>query len=205
MAKIIAKSSLNELKVLNKLVSETNIHPSLKNDNILEFLHVFEDEENVYILLEMSHNQTFNELMRRRKRLIDREVQCYLVQLINGINYLHSNRIIHRDLRLENLFLSNKMELKIGNFKLATKVEYDGERKKTICGCLNYIPPEMLLGEDGYSYEADVWSLGIILYTLFIGKTPFEAPERETTIMKIKTNDYSFPVNVEDKHVLMSM
>lgn len=65
---------------------------------------------------------------------------------MHAIDYLHQERVIHRDLKLGNLFLSDKMEIKLGDFGLATTVEYDGERKRTICGTPNYIAPEILEG-----------------------------------------------------------
>lgn len=88
-----------------------------------------------------------NELLRRRKRLVELEVQCYVVQLCNALKYLHSHRVIHRDLKIGNLFLNDKMEIKVGDFGLATKLEFDGERKRTICGTPNYIAPEVLEGK----------------------------------------------------------
>ena len=115
-----------------------------------------------------------NEMLRRRKRLHELEVQCYTTQMINAMKYLHSHRIIHRDLKLGNLFLNDKMEIKLGDFGLATKLEFDGERKRTICGTPNYIAPEVLEGKGGHSYEVDIWSLGVIIYTLLVGKPPFE-------------------------------
>lgn len=90
--------------------------------------------------------------------------------MINALKYLHVNKIIHRDLKLGNIFIGDNMTLKIGDFGLATKIQYEGERKKTICGTPNYIAPEILDGKDGHSYEVDVWSLGVIIYTLLIGK-----------------------------------
>ena len=114
--------------------------------------------------------------------------------------------MIHRDLKLGNLFLNDKMEIKLGDFGLATKLEFDGEKKRTICGTPNYIAPEILEGKNGHSYEVDVWSIGVIIYTLLIGKPPFETPEYfkiiyhfysvKTTYKKIRSNSYSFPEHV---------
>lgn len=87
------------------------------------------------------------------------------------------------------------MEIKIGDFGLATKLEYQGERKRTICGTPNYIAPEVLDGKVGHSFEVDVWSLGVIIYTLLIGKPPFETNDVKTTYSRIRKNDYSFPDN----------
>lgn len=79
------------------------------------------------------------------------EVQCYIMQIISGVRYLHRHKVIHRDLKLGNLFLSDKMEIKLGDFGLATKLEYEGEKKRTICGTPNYIAPEILEGKVGHS------------------------------------------------------
>ena len=87
------------------------------------------------------------------------------------------------------------MECKIGDFGLATKVDYDGERKKTLCGTPNYIAPEVL-GKKGHSYEVDVWSLGCILYTLLVGKPPFETQTLKETYTRIRKNEYHVPSRV---------
>ena len=194
-AKVVAKSGLVKSRAKQKLISEIKIHKSLHHPQIVAFEHYFEDTENVYILLEMCHNQTLNELLKRRKRLTEIEVQCYIVQLIKALKYLHSHRVIHRDLKLGNLFLTDKMELKVGDFGLATKLDFEGERKRTVCGTPNYIAPEILDGKTGHSYEVDIWSLGVIVYTLIIGKPPFETRDVKTTYKRIKMNAYSFPEN----------
>lgn len=195
-AKVIPKESLKKSRQKQKLMSEIKIHRSLHHPSIVGFEHFFEDAENVYILLEICSNQTTNELLRRRKRLTELEVQCYMQQIISAMKYLHAHRVLHRDLKLGNLFLSDKMEIKIGDFGLAAKLEFDGERKRTICGTPNYIAPEVLDGKTGHSYEVDVWSLGVILYTLLVGKPPFETSDVKTTYRRIRMNAYSFPDNV---------
>ena len=192
-AKVIAKSSLVKSRAKQKLISEIKIHKALHHPNIVAFEHYFEDSENVYLLLEICQNQSLNELLKRRKTLTEIEVQCYTMQIIKALKYLHSHRIIHRDLKLGNLFISDKMELKVGDFGLATKLEFDGERKRTVCGTPNYIAPEILDGKTGHSYEVDIWSLGVIIYTLIIGKPPFETNNVKETYKRIKMNSYSFP------------
>lgn len=177
-------------------MSEIKIHRSIRHLHVVQFQHFFEDSENVYILLELCSNQSMNELLRRRKRLHELEVQCYSMQIINALKYLHAHRIIHRDLKLGNLFLNDKMEVKLGDFGLATKLDFDGEKKRTICGTPNYIAPEVLEGKAGHSYEVDVWSLGVIMYTLIIGKPPFETSDVKTTYKRIRMNAYSFPEHV---------
>jgi polo-like kinase 1 len=91
------------------------------------------------------------------------------------------------------------MEIKIGDFGLATKLEFEGDKKRTICGTPNYIAPEILEGKQGHSYEVDLWSLGVIIYTLLIGKPPFETSDVKTTYSRIKKNAYSFP-----EHIIIS-
>lgn len=195
--KVISKASLTKSRARQKLMSEIKIHRSLNHTNIVKFEHFFEDSENVYILLELCTNQTLSELIRRRKRLTELEVQCYTFQVISALKYLHGHRVIHRDIKLGNLFLSEKMEIKLGDFGLATKLEFDGERKRTICGTPNYIAPEILDGSSGHSYEVDTWSLGVLIYTMLIGKPPFETNDVKLTYRRIKMNAYSFPEQVQ--------
>ncbi len=92
------------------------------------------------------------------------------------------------------------MELKVGDFGLATRVNYDGEKKRTICGTPNYIAPEVLSSRIGHSYEVDIWSIGVIIYTLLFGRPPFETSDVKKTYKRIKLNNYTFPehVNVSD-------
>jgi serine/threonine protein kinase len=83
--------------------------------------------------------QSMSDLLKRRKNLTEPEVRYYLVQLISSLKYLHSNLVIHRDLKLGNLFLDSQMRIKVGDFGLATKIADVNERRKTFCGTPNYI------------------------------------------------------------------
>ena len=192
-AKIIGKDQLTKQRRRQKLMSEIKIHKSLSHQHVVNFEHFFEDSENVYILLELCPNQSLSELLRRRKRLTELEVQCYMLQIISSLVYIHSRNVIHRDLKIGNLFISEKMEIKLGDFGLASKLDYDGQKRKTICGTPNYIAPEVLDSKLGHSFEVDIWALGVILYTLLIGRPPFETNDVKKTYNLIKMNAYSFP------------
>lgn len=110
---------------------------------------------------------------------------------------MHKNKIIHRDLKLGNLFISESMDIKIGDFGLATTIQFDGERKHTICGTPNYIAPEILEGKSvGHSYEVDFWAIGVIIYTLIIGRPPFETEDVKETYKRIQENKFSFPDHI---------
>ena len=196
-AKIFDKQGLANGRSKKKLINEIKIHKKLNNANIVGFEKFFEDKDNVYILLELCSNQTLKELVKRRKRLNELEVQCYTLQIIRALRYLHNHRIIHRDLKLGNLFLTSKLELKLGDFGLAAKLEYDGQRRKTVCGTPNYVAPEILEKKNGHSYEVDIWSLGVVIYTMLFGIPPFDANDEKIIYKKIKMNSYKFPENIK--------
>ncbi|XP_056442488.1 serine/threonine-protein kinase PLK1 [Gadus macrocephalus] len=193
--KIVPKSMIMKPHQREKMTSEITIHQSLDHANVVGFRGFFEDEDFVFVVLELCRRRSLLELHKRRKAITEPEARYYMMQLLKGCQYLHDNRIIHRDLKLGNIFLNDEMDVKIGDFGLATKIEYDGERKKTLCGTPNYIAPEVLC-KKGHSFEVDVWSLGCILYTLLVGKPPFETSCLKETYSRIKKNSYAVPWHV---------
>lgn len=95
-------------------------------------------------MLDICANQSLTDLIKRRKKLHEVEARYYIYQLVKAIEYVHSKKVIHRDLKLGNLFLTDQMSLKVGDFGLAAQVFYQGERKRTVCGTPNYLAPEVL-------------------------------------------------------------
>jgi len=91
-AKIISKSSLTRKRALEKLLAEIKIHKSLQHENIVRFEHVFEDKENVYMILELCPNQTLKEFLKKRKRLTEAECAQYVIQILNALRYLHAKK-----------------------------------------------------------------------------------------------------------------
>ncbi|KAF4671605.1 Serine/threonine-protein kinase plk1 [Perkinsus chesapeaki] len=211
--KAVQKASLTKQKAKAKLQSEIAIHRSLKHPRIVRYLSHFEDSNCVYIVMELCAHATLNEIHKRQKRFTEQEARHYIWQLCDGVKYLHQNRVIHRDLKLGNLFLKDSTDLKIGDLGLAAKLDYDGDRKTTVCGTPNYIAPEILEGAHhkykGHSYEVDIWSIGVILYTMLCGRPPFEDQDVKATYKRIRHCQYKFPdavsISNEAKCLIQSM
>ncbi|KAG7459377.1 hypothetical protein MATL_G00210130 [Megalops atlanticus] len=193
--KVVPKSLLLKPHQKEKMSMEISIHKSLNNPHVVGFHGFFENDDFVFVVLEICRRRSLLELHKRRKAVTETEARYYMKQTIEGCRYLHNNRVIHRDLKLGNIFLNDDMEVKIGDFGLATRIEYEGERKKTLCGTPNYIAPEVLC-KKGHSFEVDVWSLGCILYTLLVGKPPFETSCLKDTYLRIKNNEYTIPRHI---------
>lgn len=137
------------------------------------------------------------ELLRQKTKLTDDEARPILLQLLAVLEYLHTNHVIHRDLKLGNLFLKQGPMIKLGDFGLATLVNGETDRKRTICGTPNYIAPEILAGgEKGHSFEVDIWSFGVIMYTVLVGHPPFQRQEVKEIYEKIKIANFEFPKNI---------
>ena len=194
--KVVPKANLTRTKARQKLTSEIKIHRSMDHENVVRFDRYFEDKENVYIMLDICTNGSLSDLIKRRKRLHEVETRYYIFQLVKAIQYVHSRKVIHRDLKLGNLFLTDRMGLKVGDFGLAAQVFYQGEKKRTVCGTPNYLAPEVLEANGGHSYEVDYWSIGVILFTMLNGRPPFESSEVKQTYKKIRAGAFSFPENV---------
>uniref|UniRef100_A0A131Z160 Serine/threonine-protein kinase PLK n=1 Tax=Rhipicephalus appendiculatus TaxID=34631 RepID=A0A131Z160_RHIAP len=193
--KVVSKALLIKPHQKEKMAQEIQIHRSLDHKNIVGFKNYFEDEKNVYIVLELCSRRSLMEMHRRRKTLTEGEARYFLHQLLLACRYLVQEKVIHRDLKLGNLLLNHKMELKVGDFGLATRLEFDGERKKTLCGTPNYIAPE-ILSKKGHGFEVDIWSIGCILFTLLVGHPPFETQSLKETYVRIKKNEYRVPSSV---------
>mmetsp|Transcript_4732 Transcript_4732/g.10265 ORF Transcript_4732/g.10265 Transcript_4732/m.10265 type:complete len:876 (-) Transcript_4732:168-2795(-) len=197
--KIVPKANLVKSRARQKLQAEIKIHRSLKHGNVCEYKHFFEDKENCYILLELCQNQSMNEMIKRRKRLTEPEVKYYMKQLLEAVQYMHDVNVIHRDLKLGNLFLDKNLTVKVGDFGLATRLSNSEEKRKTICGTPNYIAPEVIDGNKekrGHSFEVDVWSMGVICFTTLVGKPPYESKDVKSTYQRILANQYEFPSHI---------
>ncbi|KAH9162501.1 Pkinase-domain-containing protein [Lactarius sanguifluus] len=158
---VVTKSSLK-----TKLYAEIKIHKALDHPNIVRFINCFEDDENVYMTLELCPSGSISSMFHRLCVFTEREARFFMVKLTGACHYMYSHQVIYRDLKLGNLFLD------------AFAYREPSERKKTICGTPNYIALEVLFNTaDGYSFEVDIWSIGVILYTLVVRRPPFQTKD----------------------------
>ncbi|CAJ1007228.1 Protein tyrosine kinase/Protein kinase domain/Kinase-like [Leishmania naiffi] len=196
--KAVNRASLEKPKTLQKLHSEISIHRRMKHKHVVEFLRTFRDRYYVYMLLEKCDHGTLMDLLKVRRFTVA-ETQYVMLQCLSALQYMHSECVIHRDLKPGNIMLDRELNIKIGDFGLAAELQYDGERKRTICGTPNYIAPEIIDHKShGHSYEVDTWSLGVILYTLLVGQPPFQMEDVESTYKRIRQCRYDFPASVPD-------
>ena len=201
-AKIVSKEKLKKDKNQQSIVNEINIQQSLNSPKVVKVKSYSEDDKNVYIILELCKNKSLSDLLKKRKYLTEFEVRNYMFQLIQGVKYLHNHMIIHRDLKPNNILLDEKLELKIGDFGLITKLAKEKERKRTYCGTLHFMAPEVINpGEKGYSFEVDIWSMGVIMYNLLTGTVPFydKSQDNEIIAKKILNDDINFDNSLNPK------
>ena len=194
-AKLVDKEKLQRQKAQQSIISEISTQKSLNYKKIVKINIYSEDEKYVYIIQELCKNRSLADLLQTRDHLSEFEVQSYMFQLIQGLKYLHDRNIIHRDLKPNNIFLDEKLELKIGDFGLIAKLEKKKDRRTTCCGTKYFMAPEVIdPGEKGYSFEVDIWSMGVIMYKLLTGQYPFYDKEGDVNIdKKIINVDYIFP------------
>ena len=163
-AEITPKSELEKETQKQMFINGLKIHKSCKHSNIATMKRLFKYKDNYYTLFEYCKNGTIDDLLNERKILTEIEIKYYLKQLINALLYLHKSKIIHRNLKLKNILLTKKFEIKLTGFKYSVKKTNDDEKFFDKCGTPKYIAPEIMTENIGYSYEVDIWALGIIIY-----------------------------------------
>uniref|UniRef100_A0A8C1TGA7 Serine/threonine-protein kinase PLK n=1 Tax=Cyprinus carpio TaxID=7962 RepID=A0A8C1TGA7_CYPCA len=205
-AKIIPHTRVSKPHQREKIDREIELHRALHHKHIVHFYNHFEDKDNIYILLEYCSRRSLAHILKARKVLTEPEVRYYLRQIVSGLKYLHEQEILHRDLKLGNLFINESMELKVGDFGLAAKLEPVENRRRTICGTPNYLSPEVL-NKQGHGCESDIWALGCVMYTMLLGRPPFETTNLKETYRCIREARYSMPssLSAQAKHLISSM
>ena len=172
---------------------EIEIMKSLSHPNIIRLYDVIRDRSTMYIVMEMCENGDFSKFLNNRP-LREKHAHRFLHQITSGLKYLHENKIIHRDLKPHNILLTKNFVLKISDFGLA-KI-FDDTMSETICGSPLYMAPEILTYQR-YNSKADLWSVGIILFEMLAGTTPYTSSSIYELVQDIRKKEIVLPDFVE--------
>ncbi|KAF2151122.1 kinase-like protein [Myriangium duriaei CBS 260.36] len=193
----IVRMKMEPAKLAQKFITELQIHSKLSHPNIVAFHRAFAFTENTYVVLELCSNGSLADMLKRRKCVTMPEIRRFMIQVCGAVKYLHARNIVHRDLKTGNLFLDEHMNVKVGDFGLAALLvsgkDMDAKRRTTMCGTPNYLAPEILEKGKGHNEKVDLWAIGIISYTLAVGKAPFHAASKEEIYKKLKAGEYTWP------------
>ena len=188
--KLIHKQTPSSKRVnLDCRLKETEILKRLSHPNILKCYEILEDESKYYIVTEYCEGGTLFDRLAKLNTFPEEEVAEIMFQLLSAVSYLHSSKIVHRDLRPENIFLLNssgQLEIKIGDFSSASSCKA-GVRLSGNYGVGYYIAPEVLNGH--YNEAVDVWSCGIMMYIMLLGKSMYRCNTPEILYQSIKEGD----------------
>ncbi|KAK9990363.1 hypothetical protein SO802_025348 [Lithocarpus litseifolius] len=191
--KFIMKHGKSEKDILN-LRQEIEILRKLKHENIIEMLDSFESEQEFCVVTEFAQGELF-EILEDDKCLPEEQVQAIAKQLVRALHYLHSNRIIHRDMKPQNILIGAGSVVKLCDFGFARAMSTNTVVLRSIKGTPLYMAPE-LVREQPYNHTADLWSLGVILYELFVGQPPFYTNSVYALIRHIVKDPVKYPDNM---------
>lgn len=170
--------------------NEIKIHSKLEHANIIRLYSVKETEKEINIIMEYAKNGNLYQLISRNKSgFSEQKAFRYFIQVVNAVYFLHENQIIHRDIKPENLLISENGTIKLCDFGWAKQLTL--KNRSSYCGTVEYMAPEIIESEN-YDYSVDIWSLGILLYELLMGHSPFKDKTIKNTIVNIKLHDLKF-------------
>lgn len=188
--KMISFSNISDFK-LRFITNEIEIYPKLSHPNIAKYYGHFGPSKRIYILLEyVSRGNMYEMIALRGKGLEEKKAAKYIYQVLKAIKYLHSLNIAHRDIKPENVLISLGDNVKLVDFGYAIEMKHG--HSTDVVGTLDYLPPEMVKGHT-HGLSADIWSIGVLIYELVIGISPFEGYLEKGTREKIAKGKYEFP------------
>lgn len=192
--KVLHKSQLLKAGVEHQLRREIEIQSHLRHRNILRMYGYFYDSKRIYLILEYSPGGELYKRLTQKGHFSERTSAKYISDLATALDFCHAKHVIHRDIKPENLLVGAHGEMKIADF--GWSVHAPTSRRNTLCGTLDYLPPEMVEGRD-HDKNVDVWSLGVLLFEFLYGGPPFEAEGHSATYRRISRVDLKFPSRPE--------
>ncbi|KAH3661538.1 hypothetical protein OGAPHI_006386 [Ogataea philodendri] len=178
----------------------------ISHSNIMALYDVWENENELYLVLEYVEGGELFDFLINRGRLSEREAVGYFKQIIRAVEYCHKFDICHRDLKPENILLDKNHNIKIADFGMAA-LETKHRLLETSCGSPHYASPEIVAGRTYHGSPSDVWSCGIIFFALLTGHLPFDDSNIRKLLLKVQTGKFHMPANLsnEAKDLIWSM
>ncbi|XP_035383311.1 MAP/microtubule affinity-regulating kinase 4 isoform X1 [Electrophorus electricus] len=189
--KIIDKTQLNPTS-LQKLFREVRIMKTLRHPNIVQLFEVIETEKTLYLVMEYASGGEVFDYLVSHGRMKEIEARAKFRQIVSAVHYCHQKNIVHRDLKAENLLLDADSNIKIADFGFSNEFTL-GTKLDTFCGSPPYAAPELFQGKKYDGPEVDVWSLGVILYTLVSGSLPFDGQNLKELRERVLRGKYRVP------------
>ncbi|KAG8510180.1 Aurora kinase C [Galemys pyrenaicus] len=180
--KVLFKSQIEKEGLEHQLRREVEIQAHLRHPNILRLYNYFHDARRVYLILEYAPRGELYKELQKSHTLDEQRTATIIEELADALTYCHEKKVIHRDIKPENLLLGYRGEVKIADF--GWSVHTPSLRRKTMCGTLDYLPPEMIEGRT-YNETVDLWCMGVLCYELLVGNPPFESPTHSETYRRI--------------------
>lgn len=189
--KIIARKKLISRDMAGRVEREIEYLQLLRHPHIIKLYTVIKTPLEIIMVLEYAGDELFDYIVQHGKMKED-EARRFFQQIICAVEYCHRHKIVHRDLKPENLLLDENLNVKIADFGLSN-IMTDGNFLKTSCGSPNYAAPEVINGKLYAGPEVDVWSCGVILYVLLVGRLPFDDEHIPSLFAKIAKGHYAVP------------
>ncbi|GAA6002496.1 aurora family serine/threonine-protein kinase [Rhodotorula paludigena] len=192
--KCLHKEEIVKNKVEKQVRREIEIQSHLAHPNILRLHGYFHDERRIFLILEFAGRGELYRQLSQVGRFSEKLASRYIAQMTDALIYLHGKHVIHRDIKPENILIGMNGELKIGDF--GWSVHAPGNRRSTLCGTLDYLPPEMVDHKE-HTDKVDLWALGVLTYEFLVGAPPFEdLSGHSATYRKITRLEYTIPSHV---------
>eukprot|EP00106_Octopus_bimaculoides_P002999 XP_014770441.1 PREDICTED: serine/threonine-protein kinase MARK2-like [Octopus bimaculoides] len=177
---------------LQKLFREVRIMKILDHPNIVKLFEVIETDKTLYLVMEYASGGEVFDYLVAHGRMKEKEARAKFRQIVSAVQYCHQKHIVHRDLKAENLLLDGDMHIKIADFGFSNEF-VPGSKLDTFCGSPPYAAPELFQGKKYDGPEVDVWSLGVILYTLVSGSLPFDGQNLKELRERVLRGKYRIP------------
>ncbi|XP_021231508.1 serine/threonine-protein kinase SIK2 isoform X2 [Numida meleagris] len=203
--KIIDKSQLDAVN-LEKIYREVQIMKMLDHPHIIKLYQVMETKSMLYLVTEFAKNGEIFDYLASHGRLSESEARRKFWQILSAVEYCHNRKVVHRDLKAENLLLDNNMNIKIADFGFGNFYK-TGEPLTTWCGSPPYAAPEVFEGQQYEGPQLDIWSMGVVLYVLVCGALPFDGPTLPILRQRVLEGRFRIPyfMSEECEHLIRRM